>query len=432
MIRKGEGGSYPFDVMVQKISVISLGCVRNTVDSQVLLGDAKANGCAIVGLEEADTVIINTCGFIEEAKKESIDTILDVIKMKAQGKIKKIIVAGCLSERYAQELRKEFPEVDEFRGIQKLVQDKVQAQVRLTPEHLAYLKICESCFNHCAFCIIPKIKGKFSSRHIDSVLKEAQKLDGEGVQELNIVGQDITAYGMDLQRKKMLAELVKSLCARLKSVHWIRLLYMYPAHITDELLRVIAEEPKVCKYIDVPLQHISDRILKAMKRGITAQQTYALIKKIRTIIPGVRIRTAFITGLPGETDEEFAQLCEFVREMRFDKVGVFEYSPEEGTTAFDMMDQIPKRVSASRRNKLMKIQQKISGELQEAMIGQACEVLIESCSEKDLYAGRTQYDAPDVDGLVYVRSARKLRMGEFVQVQITDGYEYDLIGEVAA
>jgi len=430
-LRKGQG-FYPFDFMEQKISIISLGCVRNTVDSQVLLGEARAQGCAIVGLDEADTVIINTCGFIEEAKKESIDTILDVIRMKSQGKVKKIIVAGCLSERYAQELRKEFPEVDEFRGIQKLVQDKVQKQVRLTPEYLAYLKICESCFNHCAFCVIPKIKGKFSSRHIDSVLAEAQRLDRDGVRELNIVGQDITAYGMDLQRRKMLAELVRSLCARLRSVQWIRLLYMYPAHITDELLQVIAEEKKVCKYIDVPLQHISDRILKVMKRGITTRQTYALIEKIRKAIPGVRIRTAFIAGLPGETEEEFAELCEFVREMRFDKVGVFEYSPEEGTAAFDMPDQIPKRVRISRRNKLMKIQQKISGELQEAMIGQTCEVLIEGCFEKGLYAGRTQYDAPDVDGIVHVRSARKLQMGEFVQVKIADGYEYDLIGEVAA
>lgn len=417
--------------MVNKISIITLGCVRNTVDSQILLGEAKGRGHQIVGLEDADTIIINTCGFIEDAKRESIDTILEVIKLKAQGKIKKIIVAGCLSERYAKELKEEFPEVDEFRGVQPLVKDKVPEQVSLTPGYLAYLKICESCFNHCAFCVIPQIKGTFVSRQISSVLKEAAQLDAQGVRELNIVGQDITAYGMELKREKMLAELVRGLCNQAKNIHWIRLLYMYPAHITDDLLRVIADEKRVCQYIDVPLQHISDRILKAMKRNITTRQTYALIEKIRKMIPGVRIRTAFITGLPGETEEEFAQLCDFVRELRFDKVGVFEYSAEEGTSAFDMPGQVPQKVRKARRDKLMKIQQKISSQLQQAMIGKVCDVLIEHQQEKGLYTGRTEYDASDVDGLVYVRSARKLPIGAFVRVKITDGYEYDLIGEVA-
>jgi ribosomal protein S12 methylthiotransferase len=417
--------------MAKKISIISLGCVRNTVDSQALLGEAKGQGFDVVSrLDQADTVIINTCGFIEAAKKESIDTILDVIALKAQGKIKRIVVAGCLSERYAQELKKEFPEVDEFRGVRQLLKDKVQKQVRLTPEHLAYLKICESCFNHCAFCVIPKIKGRFSSREMISVLKEAERLDRQGVKELNIVGQDITAYGMDLYRKARLADLVKDLCSSLNNVHWIRLLYMYPAHMTDELLHVMAEEKRICKYVDIPLQHISDRILKSMKRNITAAGTRALIKKIRKIVPEVRIRTAFITGLPGETGAEFKELCDFVKEMRFDKVGVFEYSAEEGTSAFDMPGQVPHKVKKARRNALMKIQQKISSELQREWIGRTSEVLIETCQEKGLYAGRTQYDAPDVDGVVYVRSACKLQIGQFVQVKVVDSYEYDLVSEV--
>ena len=416
--------------MDRKISIISLGCVRNTVDSQALLGEAKGKGFDVVGLDQADTVIINTCGFIEEAKKESIETILDVVALKAQGKIKRIIVAGCLSERYAQELKKEFPEVDEFRGVRQLLKDKVQKQVRLTPEHLAYLKICESCFNHCAFCVIPKIKGRFSSREMTSILKEAEQLDRQGVKELNIVGQDITAYGMDLYRKAKLADLVRELCTRLKGVHWIRLLYMYPAHMTDELLHVMAEEERICKYVDIPLQHISNRILRSMKRNITTAGTRALIIKIRKIVPEVRIRTAFITGLPGETEAEFKELCDFVKEMRFDKVGVFEYSAEEGTPAFDMPGQIPHKVKKARRNVLMKIQQKVSSELQKEWIGRTCEVLIETCQEKGLYAGRTQYDAPDVDGVVYVRSARQLQIGEFVQAKVIDSYEYDLVSEV--
>jgi len=416
----------------QKVGVINLGCARNLVDAQMLLGRLKKNGHRIVRAGDAETVIVNTCSFIEEARQESIDTILDLVELKKQGKIKKVIVAGCLAQRYGKDLAKEFSEVDAFIGTPTLNREGNPAQLQLTPKHFAYVKICESCFNACSFCAIPKIKGKFISRTIESVVKEVAALDARGVKEINIIGQDITAYGMDLYRQKSLARLLKELVGVVKNIEWIRLLYAFPSHVTDELIEVIAQEPKICKYIDMPLQHISDHILLEQNRNITTRQTTALIRKIRTAMPEVFVRTTFITGLPGETQEDFEQLRGFIKDFRFERVGVFVYSKEEGTAAAKMPGQVPEKVKKLRLDTLMQDQQDISSEIQQSFVGRTLKVLIEE-KEKDslnTYIGRSEYDAPDVDGVVYVRSDAPLKAGDFVRVMITDAYEYDLAGEV--
>ena len=414
----------------QKVGVINLGCARNLVDAQMMLGRLKKNGHRIVGAQEAQTVIVNTCSFIEEARKESIDTILDLIELKKEGKIKKVIVAGCLSQRYGKDLAKEFPGVDAFVGTPTLNREEMPAQVQLTPRHFAYVKICESCFNACSFCAIPKIKGKFISRTIESIVKEVKALDAQGVKEINIIGQDITAYGMDVYRQKSLAALLKELVKVIKNIEWIRLLYAFPSHVTDELISVIAQEPKICKYIDMPLQHISDHILLEQNRNITTQQTVELIRKIRKAMPQGFVRTTFITGLPGETQEDFEQLRAFIKDFRFERAGVFVYSKEEGTLAADMQGQVPEKVKKSRLDTLMRDQQMISAGIQQSFVGRRLKVLIEE-KEKDsldTYIGRSEYDAPDVDGVVYVRSKAPLKTGDFAQVMVTDAYEYDLTG----
>lgn len=416
----------------QKVGVINLGCARNLVDSQMILGRLKKNGHRIVDVEHADIAIVNTCSFIEDARKESIDTILELIELKKQGKIKKVIVAGCLAQRYGKDLVKELKDVDAFVGTPSLNRDDMPTQHLLTPKHFAYVKICESCFNACSFCAIPKIKGKFVSRTIESIAKEVQGLDKQGVKEVNIIGQDITAYGMDIYRQKSLAKLLSHICKDLKNIQWIRLLYAFPAHVTDELIDVMASEPKITPYIDIPLQHISDPLLKNMNRNITTQGTKDLIAKMRSRIKGGFIRTTFIVGMPGETEEQFQELMQYVRESRFERVGVFVYSKEEDTAAFDMPGQVPAQTKRRRMNELMKLQQGISHEIQQSFVGRTLRVLIEEKQEgsKDSYLGRSQYDAPEVDGCVYVRSAAELKAGDFVNVRITDAYEYDLAGEV--
>jgi len=416
----------------KNVGMINLGCARNLVDSQVILGHLKRNGHHIVDLDQADTAIVNTCAFIEEAKKESIDTILDLLELKKQGKIKRVIVAGCLAQRYSEELIKEFKGIDAIVGAQKLNQDFIPDQVSLTPDHFAYIKICESCYNQCSFCIIPKIKGKFTSRAIESVLKEVKQLDNRGIKEIHIIGQDITAYGMDIYHQTSLAKLLKEIVAVTKNIQWIRLLYTFPAHVTDELIDVIANEEKICNYIDMPIQHISDNLLTSMNRGITKQGTYDLIKKIKIKIPNGSIRTTFIVGMPGETEESFGELVQFVRETRFEKVGVFVYSQEEGTPAYNMPNQVPELVKKKRLNTLMAVQQDISKDAQQRFIGQTLKVLIDEQQkdEQDVYLGRSEFDAPEVDGIVYVHSKEKLNSGDFVMVKISDAYEYDLVGEV--
>lgn len=416
----------------KRVSLINLGCARNTVDSQVMLGNLKRQGHKIVDLKHSDIAIVNTCAFVEDAKKESIDMIVELLEMKKQGKLKKVIVAGCLAERYSRDLAAAFKDIDAIIGVQKLDQQKVQDQVSLTPKHFAYLKICESCYNRCSFCVIPKIKGKFVSRTIESVLEEVKRLDAQGVKELNIIGQDITAYGMDLYHELSLAKLLREMVKVTKNIEWIRLLYAFPAHVTKELIQTIAEEPKICKYIDMPLQHISDHILKEQNRGITTQGTLDLINDLRSAMPRASIRTTFIVGLPGETEKDFDELTSFVQDFRFEKVGVFIYSKEEGTAAYAMEHHVPDATRKKRMNALMQLQQEISRAVQQSHVGKIMKVLIDEpqANEKNIYLGRSEHDAPDVDGVVFVHSTRNLKGGDFVQVKITDAYEYDLAGEV--
>jgi len=419
------------NVQGKNVGMINLGCARNLVDSQVILGSIKRNGYHIVDVDHSDIAVVNTCAFIDAAKKESIDTIIDLLELKKQGKIKKVIVAGCLAQRYGRELAKEFKDIDAIVGAQQLDREAIPAQVSLTPDHFAYVKICESCYNQCSFCIIPKIKGKFISRTMESILEEVKRLDDRGVKEIHIIGQDITAYGMDLYREMKLAKLLKVISSRVRNIRWIRLLYTFPAHVTDELIDVIAGDDKICQYIDMPIQHISDHLLADMNRGITTQGTIDLVKKIRDKVPQGSLRTTFIVGMPGETDDDFDELVGFVRNVQFEKVGVFVYSREEGTPAYDMPDQVPEDVKRERLNKIMAVQQEISKKIQERFIGTTLTVMIDEPQkdEPDMYLGRTEYDAPEVDGLVYVHSTRKLKPGDFIEVNITDSYEYDLVGE---
>ena len=416
----------------QKVGVINLGCARNLVDSQMILGNLRRQGHRVVDIEDSEIAIVNTCAFVEEAKKESIDTIMDLLELKKQGKLKKVIVAGCLAERYSKELSDEFKDIDAIIGTQKLERNHVPEQVYLTPKHFAYVKICESCYNRCSFCIIPKLKGKFISRTIESVLEEIRQLDSKGVKEINLIGQDITAYGMDLYHDYSLARLLKEIVKVTKNIQWIRLLYAFPAHVTDQLIDVIASEDKICKYIDMPLQHISDNLLLSMNRGITTEGTLNLIKKIRTKIPQASLRTTFIVGMPGETQENFDELKNFVKTTRFEKLGVFVYSREEGTPAFDMPNQVSEQIKKKRLDELMLIQQDISQAVQGNFLNRELRALIEEKQENadDMYLARSEFDAPEVDGNIYVHSKKKLKPGDFVQVKITDTYEYDLAGEI--
>jgi len=421
------------EIAGQSVGVINLGCARNLVDSQTILTNLKRNGHRIMDAEHADVAILNTCAFIDDAKKESIDTIIDLLKLKKQGKLKKVIVAGCLAQRYSDELLKEFDGIDAIIGAQQLDREAIPSKVSLTPKHYAYVKISESCYNQCSFCIIPKIKGKFVSRTIESVVDEVQRLDKQGIKEINIIGQDITAYGMDLYRQLSLAKLLKAIIPATKNIKWIRLLYAFPAHVTDELIDVMANETKICKYIDIPLQHISDNLLLSMNRNITTGGTKVLMQKFRQQMPEASLRTTFIVGLPGETEENFQELLAFAKQIRFEKLGAFIYSREEGTTAAKFKEQVPDKLKKQRLDTLMQAQQSISSEVQERFLGKKLKVMIDEkqSNEEGVYIGRTEYDAPEVDGIVYVHSKKKLYPGDFVSVKITDALEYDLSGERA-
>lgn len=408
-----------------RVGVISLGCVRNTVDSEAILAGILSRGHEFAPAEEADIVIVNTCGFIEAAKAESIDVIHRLAELKKKGRIKRIIVAGCLAQRYADELRLGFPEVDAFIGVLPLRKEGRQPALSLTPSYFSYLKICESCFNHCSFCAIPNIKGKFVSRTTKAILDDVCRLDGQGVKELNIVGQDITAYGIDLTGEKRLASLLREISGAVSGIEWIRLLYTYPAHITDELLDTISSIPVICKYIDMPLQHISDKILKAMDRRMTRADIERLITKIRKRIPGVSLRTTFIVGFPGETQEEFGELTRFIQDFPFERAGAFTYSREEGTRAYELGDPVSADVKQARLNELMAVQAVSAGLLQERLIGRTLKVLVDG--ER---TGRSEYDAPDVDGCVRWNSGEKIQPGKFVDIKITGSAGYDLEGDV--
>ncbi len=413
----------------QKIGILSLGCPRNLVDSESILGRLNLKGYPVVDMAKADTAIINTCAFTEEAKRESIDAILDLIELKKEGALKKIVVCGCLAERYKDELNKELPQVDAFVGVPSL--NHSPARFRLTPEHYAYLKICESCINHCSYCIIPKIKGKFSSLDKQTLIRKVRGFDGERISELNIIGQDITGYGADLYQDYGLTGLLEDITRNLRNINWIRLLYLYPARISDELLDLISNEPRICKYIDLSIQHINGRILKLMRRHTTKKDILKLLEKIRKKIPEVAIRTSIIVGFPSETDKEFGELLRFIREAKFERLGAFIYSREEGTAAYNFSGQVPHRVKRERFDAVMLKQQEVSREINQKFLGKTMQVLIDGKEEK-AYLGRTEYDAPEVDGLVYISSKKALKAGDFVRAKITDTLEYDLVGEVVS
>jgi len=408
-----------------KVGILSLGCPRNLVDSESILGRLKAKGYPLVDLDKADIGIVNTCAFIEDAKRESVDAILDLIQLKKEGKLKKVIVCGCLPQRYQDYLVKELPEIDAFCGRISLNHDS--SLVSLTPKHYRYLKICEGCVNACSFCVICRIKGKFASLDRESLLKKVEKFNRQKIAELNIIGQDITGYGLDLYGAIGLPRLLSQIIKKSQNIGWIRLLYAYPNRVNDDLLSLIRDEPRICKYIDLPVQHINDRILKLMNRHTTSKEILKLIDKIRKNIPQAAIRTSLIVGFPSETEAQFRQLVKFIQEARFERLGAFIYSPEEGTPAANYKKQIPRRIKIQRLERIMTEQQAISREINQGFLGKTIEVLIDE-KEKDGYLGRSQYDAPEVDGLVYVRSKSELKAGEFVKVRIEDTLEYDLVG----
>jgi ribosomal protein S12 methylthiotransferase len=410
-----------------RVGILSLGCPRNLVDSESILGRLSLKGCSVVDIDKADIGIVNTCAFIEEAKSESIDAILDLVDLKNKGKLKKIIVYGCLAQRYKDKLIKELPEVDAFIGTPSL--NHGLERFPLTPKHYAYLKICEGCINNCSYCAIPKIKTKFSSLDIGSIIDRVDIFNRQKVRELNIIGQDITGYGKDLYKSYKLTGLLKKIIQQAKDINWVRLLYLYPNRIGDDLIDLMRSSPKICKYIDLPLQHINSRILKLMHRNTAKQKVMKLIENIRKKIPDAAIRTSFIVGFPSETDKEFKELVGFIKEVKFERLGAFIYSREEGTPAYNFSKQVPREVKVERFNAIMSTQQKISGQVNGKFLGRMMDVLIDG-KGKDYYLGRSEYDAPEVDGLVYVRSKKQLHAGDFVKVNITDTLEYDLVGEV--
>lgn len=414
--------------MKSKIGILSLGCPRNLVDSELILGRLKKKGHEIVDIHKADVAIVNTCAFINDAKAESIDSILDLIELKKEGKLKKVIACGCLVERYKQELKKELPEIDAFIGRVSL--NHTKERFPITEKHYAYLKICEGCLSSCSFCVIPKIKGKFTSSDMESLVLKAKEFDKEGISELNIIGQDTANYGVDLYGKKQLPVLMKKTLKATKHIGWLRVLYLYPdLKIVDSLLDLMNKESRICKYIDLPVQHINNRILKLMNRKNTKEDILKIIDRIRTKAPNAAIRTSLIVGMPSETEKEFNELVDFVKDVRFERLGVFTYSREEQTPAFSFKKQLPQKVKAARLDYLMKLQQEISADINSTLIGKEIDVLIESKEGKD-YLGRSQFDAPEVDGIVFVKSKKELKQGQFVKAKITGSLEYDLIAEV--
>jgi len=413
--------------MKQKLGILSLGCPRNLVDAESLTGRLNAKGYSIVDdMAEAEVALVNTCAFIEEARRESVDAILDLIELKKKGKLKKIIVYGCLAQRY-KDLHKELPEVDAFVGALELNHES--ERFALTPKHYAYLKICEGCVNNCSYCVIPEIKGKLVSLDEKTIIRKVRLFNAQKISELNIIGQDITGFGLDSSGQSQLAGILKKIIRNAPDIGWIRLLYLNPGRISDELLKLISSHEQVCKYIDLPIQHINNRILKLMNRKITKKEIISLIEKIRKVIPGVCLRTSLIAGFPSETDKEFKELLSFMREVRFDRLGAFIYSREEDTPAYGFKQQISQKLKHERFGAIMQEQQKIAAAVNAKFLGKQVRVLIEE-EQDGAYIGRSQADAPEVDGLVYVHARRLLKRGEFVEVKITDTLEYDLVGEI--
>lgn len=437
------------------ILFVSLGCDKNLADSEVMIGMLASRGYQMVEEEDkADIIIVNTCCFIHDAKEESVETILQMAEYKHSGTLKALIVTGCMAERYKEEIITEIPEVDAVIGtasydhILDAVDEALKGHSYLKMEpldalpevdthrlvttggHYAYLKIAEGCDKHCTYCIIPKIRGNFRSVPMERLLKEAQQLAEDGVKELILVAQETTLYGKDIYGEKKLPELLRNLC-KISGIRWIRILYCYPEEITEELIQVIKEEPKICHYLDLPIQHASDGILKRMGRRTSKEELIQIIERLRKEIPDIAIRTTLITGFPGETQDQHEELMDFVDEMEFDRLGVFTYSPEEDTPAAVMPDQIEESVKEDRQAELMELQQEIAFEQAESMIGKEMLVMIEGkVADENAYVGRTYKDAPNVDGLIFVNTDEELMSGDFAKVKVTGACEYDLIGEL--
>ena len=438
-----------------KILFISLGCDKNLVDTEMMLGMLQEKGFTFTDDEaEAEIVVVNTCCFIGDAKEESINTLLEMAQLKDSGQVKVLVAAGCLAQRYREEIQTEIPQVDAIIGttaiaeIVAAIEEALAGQkqnhyqdinakpvtdkkrVVTTGGHFAYLKIAEGCDKHCTYCIIPKVRGSFRSVPMENLVAEAQTLAEGGVRELILVAQETTLYGMDLYGKKSLPELLHRL-AQISGIYWIRILYCYPEEITDELIEAIAKEPKVCHYLDIPIQHASDNVLKRMGRRTNEEELRQMIGKLRERIPDICLRTTLISGFPGETQEDFEELYRFVNEMEFDRLGVFTYSQEEDTPAAGMEDQIAEEVKAARRDELMELQQEIAFEKAEDMVGRVLTVMIEGkVADEDAYVARTYRDAPNVDGYLFVNTTASLMTGDFVKVQVVGSNEYDLIGEI--
>lgn len=437
------------------ILFVSLGCDKNLVDSEVMLGILASRGHQMVDDETiADVIVINTCCFIHDAKEESIQTILEMAEYKNSGSLKALIVTGCMAQRYQKEIMEEIPEVDAVLGtasydkIAEAIDRALEGQEELYMEdinglprvdakrlvttggHFAYLKIAEGCDKHCTYCIIPKLRGNYRSVPMEQLLKEAEELAEQGVKELILVAQETTVYGKDLYGEKSLHRLLKEL-SRIEGIRWIRILYCYPEEIDDELIRVMKEEPKICHYLDLPIQHANDEILRRMGRRTSRAQLVETVERLRKEIPDITLRTTLITGFPGETEEQHEELMEFVDQMEFDRLGVFTYSPEEDTPAAVMPDQIPEEVKEERQAELMELQQEIAFDLAEDMIGREVLVMIEGkVADENAYVGRTYKDAPNVDGLIFINTEEELMSGDFARVKVTGALEYDLIGEL--
>lgn len=450
---------------MQKIGFISLGCPKNLVDSEVMMGQLKQNGFTITAdAAEADTVVVNTCGFIESAKKESIDAILEAAKLKTEGKATRLVVAGCLVERYRDDLKAGLPEVDAFIGTSQIndilavcdpkknprslpvlplgnqtatyLYDESTPRILATPSHYAFIKIAEGCDRPCAFCFIPQMRGHFRSRRFGSIVAEAHQLAEEGVKELILVAQDSSRYGEDLGKQDALAHLLREL-SHTEGIDWVRVMYTYPTHISEAFLDVLAEEPKAVKYLDMPLQHASQNVLKLMKRGGNRASLERLIQRVRKRVPGIAVRTTFIAGFPGETEEDFQELLAFVKNVEFDRVGVFSYSDEEGTPAFELPNKVAPKIAERRRARLMKEQAKISKRRNQARVGEVVSVLFEgeSAESELLWQGRMESQAPDIDGCILINDVPdgcKPEPGQIVNVQLTAALEHDMMGRIVA
>ena len=426
-----------------KINVITLGCSKNIYDSEVLMGQLKANDMDVEhesDKDDANVVVINTCGFIDNAKEESINTIIEQAERKSDGKIDKLFVTGCLSERYKPDLEKEIPNVDEYFGttdLPKLLQalgadykhELIGERLTTTPKHYAFLKIAEGCDRPCSFCAIPLMRGKHKSKAIEDLVTEATKLAKDGVKELILIAQDLTYYGLDLYKSRRLADLLRAL-SEVEGIEWIRLHYAFPTGFPEDVLEVIRTNHKVCNYIDIPLQHISDSVLKSMRRGTTHEKTDALLRKFRQEVPGMAIRTSLIVGYPGETEEDFQELKQWVNDTAFDRLGVFTYSHEENTHAHLLEDDVPEEVKHQRAEEIMELQSDISYRLNQEKVGQTFKVLFDR-KEGEYFIGRTEFDSPDVDNEVLVKASDVyVRMGDFTQVKITHADHYDLYGVI--